>query len=186
MGDVAERPDELSDQVAAAQRSRPFSRAELGVAAIIVAALAILGVGVGLLWTAISPHVAVVITADGPSWQANGGDEFFAGEGAFALLSIVLGLHSGIAVWFAARRWRGPILLIALVIGSLTGALIAWQVGKHVGLDAYRELLRNTDVGREFERPVEVRSKGMLLLQALSATATYLWLACWKVHPDLS
>lgn len=184
-GDLAERPGELPGQVVVAPRSRSLSGAEVGVAAITVVVLAILGAGVGAVWPAISPHVAVVITADGPNWQPNGGDEFFAGEGAFALIGIVVGLLSGIAVWFAVRRWRGPVLLAALVVGGLAGALVAWQVGRNVGLAAYQDLLRSTDVGREFNRPVEVRSKGILLLQPVAAAVTYVWLACWKVQPDL-
>lgn len=184
-GGVAELPGELPGQVDVMPPSRSNWAAEVGVAAITGVVLAILGAGVGAFWAAVGPHVAVVITADGPNWKPDGGDEFFAGEGAFALIAIAVGLLSGIAGWALGRRWRGPILLAGLAVGGFAGALVAWQVGKHVGLSAYQDLLKSTDVGREFNRPVEVRSKGMLLLQPLAAVVVYVWLACWKVQPDL-
>ena len=183
--DVAELPGELPGRVPVGQPPRGALVAELGVGVLAVVILAVLGVGVGCVWAVVSPHVAVVITADGPNWRPNSGDEFFAGEGAFALIAIAVGLLSGIAAWFAARRWRGPVLLAGLVVGSVAGALIAWQVGRQVGLSAYKDLLDSTDVGREFNRPVEVRSKGILLLQPLAAAVAYVWLACWKIQPDL-
>lgn len=183
-GGVAEIPGELPGQLAVPPRSL-VSRSEIGVAGILVGVLAILGVLIGLLWSVVSPHVGVVITADGPNVQPNGGDEFFAAEGVFGLIGIVAGVLTGLAWWHGARRWRGPILLVGLVAGGLAGSLVAWQVGRHLGLAHYRELLRSPEAGREFSKPVDVRSMGMLLVQPLAAALTYVWLACWTVRPDL-
>lgn len=184
-GGVAELPGELPSPLSVREPAPVSARAEVGIAVITVAVLAALGAGVGAFWAAVSPHVAVVISADGPGVQPGGGEEFFAGEGVFALIGIAIGLLTGFAVWYTARRWRGPLVLAAVFAGSLAGALVAWQVGRHLGLAHYQELLRSSDVGRAFTKPVDVRSKGLLLFQPTVATAVYLFLAGWTGRPDL-
>lgn len=186
VGDVAELPDELPGPVPPAQPARVSLRVEVGVAALVVVVLAVAGVGVGFVWSTVSRHVPVVIGTDGPRVQAGGGDDvLFAAEGTFALIGIVTGLLCGIGIWYAARRWRGPLLLGAVAFGGLAGALVAWQVGRNLGLAQYQELLRIAEVGREFSRPVNVRAKGLLVIQPLVATAAYVVLAFWTSQPDL-
>ncbi len=184
-GDLAELPGELPGTQPADQPPRKPFRKELAAAASTAVVLAILGVGVGLVWSAVSPQVGVVITADGPSLLPGSEDDYFAGEGVFVLIAVVVGLLSGVTTWYVVRRWRGPALLVALMVGGLAGALIAWQVGHHLGLAQFRALLQSTDVGREFHRPVDVRSRGILLVQPLAAALAYVLLASWTVRPDL-
>lgn len=183
-GDVAE-PGELPRSLTVLPGPRTSPLVEAGVAAITVAVLSVLGAGVGLAWAGVSPHVVIRIAADGPRLQPQSGEEFFVAEGLFALIGLAVGLLTGVGLWYVLRRWRGPLLLAALIIGGLAGAAIAWQVGRHVGLAEYRELLRNPEVGSEFSRPVDVKSKGMLLIQPLAAAAAYVVLAFWTARPDL-
>ncbi len=183
-GAVAERPGGTPGSPAP-EKHPLVSRREVGVAVAAVGALALLGVAVGALWTAVSPHVGVVITSGGPSFQPNGGDEFYAAEGVFGLISVVMGVLSAVATWYGLRQWRGPMQLLALVLGGLAGAVVAWQLGRSLGLSQFQELLRSTDVGREFNRPVDVRAKGFLLVQPLVAAMVYVWLASWMAQPDL-
>jgi len=163
----------------------PASSRDVPAALFLLAGLALLGVGVGLLWSALSPPVQVIITRAGPDLANYGSDEFFAVDGTFALIGAAVGLLTGVAVWFAARRWRGPVLMGALVLGSLACGLVAWQVGRQVGLGHYHSLLHSTDVGRRFSKPVDLRSKVALIPQPFFALAGYLVLAAWVARPDL-
>lgn len=181
---VAQPPDEVAPPPTLRQRLK-VPAAEVRAAAVALAVLTVVGVGEGLLWSVVSPRVGIVITSAGPDVRPNGADGFFAGEVTFALLGIALGIVLALVVWYAAGRWRGPVLLLALVLGALAGAVLAWQVGSHLGLSHYREMLRSSDVGREFTKPVELRAKGMLLLQPMAAALTYVMLAAWRVQPDL-
>lgn len=159
--------------------------AEVRAALAVLAGLALLGVAQGMLWSAVSPRVHVVITAAGPDLAHYGSDELFAVDGTFALLGAAAGVLTGIAVWFAVRRWRGPLLMGGLVLGSLLCGLVTWQVGRRIGLGHYHSLLHSTDAGRQFSQPVDLRSWAALVPQPFLALAGYLVLAAWVARPDL-
>lgn len=158
---------------------------DVPAALVLLAGLGLVGTVMGVLWSAVSPPVHVVITAVGPDLANVGSDELFAVDGTFALIGATLGIVVGVAVWFAARRWRGPVLVVGLVLGSLLCGLVAWQVGRRVGLGHYHALLHSTDVGRRFTKPVDLRSKVALVPQPFFALAGYLVLAAWVARADL-
>ena len=166
--------------------SRPprLARGELRTAAALIVVLAGVGALIGLLWSAVSPHVQVVITPSGPDLASYESDTFFAAEGTFLFLGLGVGLLAGVATWLL-RRYRGPVLLGALVIGCLIGSYLAWQVGSHLGLAHYDQLLHSTDVGKRFGKPVDLRGRGVLYAQALAGAVIYLVLAAWSARPDL-
>lgn len=163
---------------------RWFLRGELRAALLAVLALAVAGVPVGAIWSLVTPHVRIVITAAGPDLLTYETDAFFAGDGSFFLMGLAAGLVAGAVGWLL-RRYRGPVLLAAVVLGSLVGAVVAWQVGRHAGLAHYHQLLHSTQVGRQFDKPVALRGKSVLLAQAFMAALTYLVLAVWSSRPDL-
>lgn len=159
--------------------------AELVAALATLVTLGVLGVAIALIWAALSPRVRIIITPAGPDLVQYANSDFFAGDGTFLVIGIVAGLLSGVAVWLIARRWRGPLILLGLALGALLGALVAWQVGRQIGLAHYHQLLHSTDVGRRFDKPVDLRSKAALLAQPFAATLAYVFLAARAARPDL-
>lgn len=165
--------------------NRAAPGAELVAALTTLVTLGVLGVAIAPIWAALSPRVRIIITPAGPDLVQYANSDFFAGDGTFLVIGIVAGLVSGVAAWLIARRWRGPLILVGLALGALLGALIAWQVGRQIGLPHYHQLLHSTDVGRRFDKPVDLRSKAALLAQPFAATLAYVFLTARVGRPDL-
>jgi len=163
----------------------PRLRRELPAGLAVIAVAGLLGVPLGLLWSVVSPPVHVVITSAGADLANYGSDELFAVDATFALLGAAVGVVTGLALWFLARSHRGPVLMVALVLGSLAGGLVAWAVGRQIGLAHYHSLVHSTVVGRRFTKPVDLRSKAALVPQPFSALVGYLVSAALVARPDL-
>lgn len=165
-----------------------------GLAALAIAAA--VGIPVGALWSVLAPRVEVEMTPRGPDLTDYQTEAFMGAEGVFALLGFVAGVLLAVCVWLVLRRRRGPVVLVGLMVGSLLGAWIAWQLGRQVGLAAYRELFDSADVGWRFYRPPGLRGAGrdpgtgqwqlgVLGAQAFTAAIAYTLLAGWSRWPSL-
>ncbi|MFI1193790.1 DUF2567 domain-containing protein [Micromonospora sp. NPDC020750] len=163
-----------------------------------VAALAALGVPLGLLWAAVAPDTPVVKTAAGAVYAQPQPEQPIAADGWFSMLGLGFGVLAALALWVLLRRRRGPAGLLAGVLGGLAAAPVAWQVGRRVGLSTYDRLLADAPVGRAFTKPADLRAGGVhwfldvlpvpygnLLLPAFAAAVTYTLLAGWSRWPSL-
>ena len=94
------------------------------------------------------------------------------------------------------RPW--PAGLVAVALGSVGAAVVAWQLGRRVGLAAYDRLLASAPVGDSLAKPPDLRAGGVewlfdvvpvvrggLLLPAFAAVVTYTLLAGWSRWPSL-
>ncbi|MEP6695662.1 MAG: DUF2567 domain-containing protein [Pseudonocardiales bacterium] len=160
-------------------------QAEIRGAAAVISAMAAVGVGTGLLWSALSPRVHVIVTSAGPDLEHYGSDEFFAGDGSFVFIGAVTGVLAALAVWWLARRRRGPVQLVVLALGCTACGLVAWQVGRHLGLAHFHDLIRHAPVGRRFAKPVDLRGRVALVAQPCVAVIAYLVLVSWVARSDL-
>ncbi|MEW9548620.1 hypothetical protein [Nonomuraea sp. NPDC050783] len=93
-----------------------------------VLALATLGIGAGLLWSALAPRAPYQVTRAGlvladPSTQA-----LIAADGWYAVITGGLGLACGAVGWFAGRRWMVGVLA-GLGVGGVAGAALTYWVG---------------------------------------------------------
>jgi hypothetical protein len=186
------------EPAAAPARRRVGLRQELLLGLAVAAALAALGLPLGLLWRALAPKVEFVMTEAGATPMQPEPEGFVADDGWYAIITFAAGVLAAILVWLVFRRRRGPIMLLALVVGSIAaGVLTAW-LGRHIGYAHYRELFAHAPVGTHFFRPPDVRSakiglwfgflprvQGAALLQATAAATAYLVLAAFHVEPDL-
>jgi peptidoglycan/LPS O-acetylase OafA/YrhL len=178
-------------------RDRGWRREAL-IALAVAAALAALGLPLGLLWRAVAPKVEFVMTDQGATTLQSEPEGFVAGDGWYVLITFAAGLLAAVAVWALMRRRRGPLLLLGLVAGCVAGGVLTAWLGHHIGYGQFRQLALHAPVGTHFLRPPSVRSgdvglwfgflprvQGAVLVQAVAAVLTYLMLAAFHVEPDL-
>ncbi|MEU5791180.1 DUF2567 domain-containing protein [Micromonospora purpureochromogenes] len=179
---------------------QPVDRPRRPVAATLatVLALTVLGVPLGLLWAAVAPDTPVLKTAEGAIYAQPQPEQPIAADGWFSLLGLGFGLLAAVGLWVVLRRRRGPAVLAGAALGALGAALVAWQVGRRVGLSGYQRLLENAPDGTAFTKPADLRAGGIewlfgflpvpfgdLLLPAFAAAVTYTLLAGWSRWPSL-
>lgn len=177
-------------------RRRPVLAGVLAVAG--AAVIAGLGAPLGWLWALIAPDVPVEMTADGPVLAEPQPEEYFAGDGWFLALGAAFGLLVAVLAWYLLRRIRGPVGIVMLVVGGVGAALLAWYVGRHIGLAEYHRLVTSAPVGSRFGKPPDLRIKqlrlwhgflpvirGLLLLPAFTAAVTYTLMAGWSRYATL-
>ncbi|MGC9667368.1 DUF2567 domain-containing protein [Planosporangium sp. 12N6] len=190
-------PQPLPDPTPPPARNRGLRREGL-LAAGVAIALTVLGLPLGLLWRAVSPKVEFVMTEAGATTVQAEPEGFVAADGWYVLITCAVGLLAAIAVWAFARRRRGPLMLLGLVVGSVAGGVLTAWLGHHIGYAHYRQLIAHAPVGTHILRPPSVRSgsfglwfgflprvQGAVLVQAVTAAMVYVLLAAFHVEPDL-
>jgi hypothetical protein len=173
----------------------PVTWRRLLVAGAIALTVAAAGGPFGLLWATVAPDVPVNITDGGPVLGDPAPEQFVAADGWFTLLGLAFGVLAAVAAWVLARRTRGPAGLLAVALGAAVAGVIAWQIGRHVGLDEYRRLLDHAAAGQTVGKPGDLRGtegrwwppvlRGDVLVPAFAATAAYTVLAGWSRYPSL-
>ncbi|WP_341716884.1 DUF2567 domain-containing protein [Micromonospora sp. FIMYZ51] len=166
--------------------------------AVTLLVLGLLGAPLGLLWAALAPATPVVKTPNGAVYGQPQPEQPVAADGWFSLLGLGFGVLAALAVWFVLSRRRGPVGLVTVVAGSFAAALLAWQVGRRIGLGSYQRMLETAPDGTAFTKPADLRAGGIelvlgvlpvpygnLLLPAFGAAAMYTLLAGWSRWPSL-
>lgn len=177
-------------------RRAPWRTLAAGVAAVLV--LALLGAPLGLLWRSVAPSVPVIQADGGAVLAQPQPEEFVAADGWFSLFGLIFGLLAAIGVWLFLRRYRGPIGMVVAVLGSIGAAVVAWQVGRQIGLAEYHRLLETAAAGTTFSKPPDLRAgqfewvfgfvptlRGDLLLPAFGSVVMYTMLAGWSRYAGL-
>ena len=168
---------------------RPWSawrevRGDLRVASVLVAALALAGFPVGLLWWALAPRADFRITADGPTAIGNPSEELLAADDAvFALLLAAAGILAGVLAWSLLRRRRGVATLLAIALGAAATAAIAWQLGQLLAPGPTRAQL--SDVGARVTTSLTLHSLPALAVGPFCAVLAYLAAAVLTRRDDL-
>jgi MFS family permease len=166
-----------------------------GLVALVVAGA---GLGLGYVWQLIAPRVGVIRVAEGFVYADAEPEQAVAADAWFGFLGVGAGVVLTVLAWVLLRRYRGVAMLIALVLGSLAGAWLAWWLGVRLGaaqFDAVRATaaigervnaplgLRLTDLDRNELWPPKVT--GVATAQAFAAAITYTMLAGFSAHPSL-
>jgi hypothetical protein len=167
---AASGPVPLAGPRSVAARARGPLLALLGSAA----ASAVLGLCVGLIWSAVAPRALLVMQSHGVAYVVN--DEssaFIVADAWFCLLTAVGGLVCGVAGYFAAVRRYGAVAVAGLVLGGLAASELARWVGEQQGLAHFRSLLASSPAGAHLHQPLSLGGQGPLafwpLLAALAA-----------------
>ncbi|HIW64129.1 MAG TPA: DUF2567 domain-containing protein [Candidatus Stackebrandtia excrementipullorum] len=183
--------------------------ADLRAAAVVVGTLAFLGLPLGALWSWMTPRVELVRVPGGFGLAQENPEQYMAADGVFALLGFAAGILAALVVWTAAPRRRGPLLLSALVVGSMACQAIASAFGK-LNRDEYLASLESIPVGWHVWRVPELKmvsfdvptafgnlmtgdlggmmanlSLGVLVTMAFAAAFVYTVCAGWSRYPQL-
>jgi hypothetical protein len=164
---------------------RPWRRTAVAGILTLLAIVAA-GVPLGLLWSWISPSVPVVeTTSSGAVVSEPSPEQFIAADGWFTIVGFAFGVLAALAAWFLARRHRGPVLLSGVVLGAFGAAVVAWQVGRRLGLSGWVRWQDTAVAGDTFNRPPDLNAYGPLLVPAFAAVIVCTLLAGWSNDPDL-
>jgi hypothetical protein len=176
------------------QKGRATVVAALVVGLVVAAA----GLALGWLWSALAPRIDVIRVAQGFIYAEAEPEQPVAADGYFAFLGLGVGVLITLVAWFALRRYRGVLMMIALVLGSLVGAWLAWWLGTRIGTTQFDAAKATAAVGEHIRGPLSLRltdldrhalwpprPTGVIAAQALAAAITYTLLAGFSAHPNL-
>ena len=168
--------------------SRPgvVVRADLVPALGVLCAVAVLGLPLGALWSWLAPPEFVARSALAPT---PGGVLPFVGQSehrfddmaTFVLLGLAAGVLTGAALWLLRRR-RGPLVLVAAVLGSLVAAWLAMRVGLWL-VGAYYPNRAST--GAPFPQEPVLESAWVIITQPFGVAVTYCITTAWNGSNDL-
>lgn len=155
-------------------------RAALAVGVGVLVVSAVLGVA----WGFLAPAERLVVVADGRGAPLTGESMHrFDALAIFVCLGAGLGVVSAAAAW-RARSVRGPLVLLALLAGSLAGAYAMSDIGELVA-EVRNPRPDDPLVGSIVTLPAEVEAWQALLIQPLVAGLVVLFLAALSTAEDL-
>jgi len=173
--------------------ARPSLARRWAAAGLTVLVVAVVGAPLGLLWAKVAPGVPIVKTEDGAVFAHPSPEEFIAADGIFTIIMFGLGVAASLVSWFGFRRYRGPLTMLALAVGSVGASVLAWQVGRRIDLGAYRDSVAAARPGDLLTRPPDLRAggftrlfdvvpfvRGDLLIATFGAVIVYTLLAGWS------
>ncbi|MFD9094078.1 AAA family ATPase [Streptomyces collinus] len=162
------------------EQDGPGMKTEVREAVLITLAVALSGVLLGLLWWWLAPHVPLVGDQVDKSWvvylKDTEGEQAIGVDGTFTLLSLAFGAVSAVGVFLLRRRGGVP-LVVALGLGGLLGAVLAWRLGVWLGptSDVIAHA-RAVGKGVTFSAPLKLGAKGALLAWPLAGLLVHLGL----------
>lgn len=174
-------------------RTRWAALTPLAVAAVVAAS----GFALGWLWSELAPRIALIKVDGGFVYAESEPEQPVAADGWFLLLGLAAGVVAGVLAW-TLRRHRGPAMLVALTLGCLGAAWIAWWFGRQIGLAELDRLRAAAPVGARVHAPLGLRITGLdshrawlprltgvAVAQALAAVFAYTSLAGFSRYAAL-
>jgi Protein of unknown function (DUF2567) len=156
-------------------------RADLLPAVSVLGAVALLGLPLGVLWAWLAlPE----FFARSPRAPTPGGVLPFIGQSehrfddmaTFLLFGLAAGVLTGAALWLY-RRLRGPLIVLAAVLGSLIAAWLAMRIGLWVVAASYPDL---ASTGAPYPRPPVLESSWVITTQPFGVAVSYCICAAWS------
>jgi hypothetical protein len=158
-------------------------RADARGALVLTGVLLASGVPAGLLWWALAPRAQFRVTADGPVVVGHPSAELLAAvDGVYTLVMAGLGLLAGVVAWRLRRR-RGVAILLAVGVGTLLAALVAWQAGELLAPGPSEAEL--ADVGTTVTTGLALNSIAALAAGPFLAVLVYVVAALFAPAEDL-
>lgn len=168
-------------------RPRVVIRADLRSALGVLCVVAVSGLPLGWLWSRLAPPEFVGLPA--PAAGSGGvlpvvgqSEHRFDDMATFLLLGLAAGVLTGAALWLLRQR-RGPVMVVAAMLGSLFAAWLAMRAGLSLA-DAHYPDLASTGV--VFPRAPVLESGWVIVAQPFGAVIAYCVTTAWNRHDDLA
>jgi hypothetical protein len=170
----------------ARQRPHPkvVIKADLLPAVSVLAFVSLLGMGVGWIWSRLAPPQRAWILPDGgraplPVESYHRADDLVL----FTLLCLAAGVFTGVGIWLLRQR-RGPVIMIASVLGSAVAGWLAMQVGVSWAVGRF-PVTGTPNVGDVVSEAPRLESVWGILAWPLATALAYGVLAAWNGMDDL-
>jgi len=162
-------------------------RADLVPALGVLCAVAVLGLPLGWLWSQLAPPELVPRSSRAPTPSAvlpfiGQSEHRFNDMAVFLLLGLAAGVLTGAALWLLRRR-RGPVVLVAAMLGSLIAAWLAMRVGLWLAAVHYLDL---ASTGLAIPRVPVLESPWVVIAQPFGVAVTYCITTAWNSADDLN
>ncbi|MGH3687720.1 MAG: DUF2567 domain-containing protein [Pseudonocardiaceae bacterium] len=167
-------------------RRAAVTRADLLPSLGVLGVVAVLGLPLGVLWAWLAPPEFVVRS---PRATTPGGVLPFVGQtehrfddmATFLLLGLAAGVLTGVALWLLRRR-RGPLVLVAAVLGALVAGWLAMRAGLWLAGVYYPDLASK---GAPFPRPPVLESSWVIIGPPFGVAVSYCITTAWNRADDL-
>ncbi|HVK23293.1 MAG TPA: DUF2567 domain-containing protein [Actinokineospora sp.] len=159
-------------------------KADLLPAVSLASLIALFGMAVGWLWSRLAPSQLVEVI-DGGKLIPLSFESYhrFDDLVLFVLLCLGAGVVTGAGVWMMRER-RGPVILVAAVLGSALAGWLAMQVG--VSWAEARFIVENPpNVGDVLQMAPRLESRWAAVGWPLGAAVAYGFAAAWNGRDDL-
>ena len=176
----------VSDIMAMLPQARPprvVVKRDLLPAVSVLSTVALSGLLLGWLWSILAPAQRVILVDGQQLPLLDESYHRFDDLILFVLLGLGMGLVVGGVVWLLRER-RGPVIMIAAVLGSALGAWLAMKVG--VSWAGSHYALSGTPANRTvFDQAPVLESTWVILAQPLATALAYGTMTAWNGMDDL-
>lgn len=160
-------------------------KADLLPAISVASTAALVGLPVAWIWSRIAPAIPGVLGASGQPVPLPSpyGYHRFDDLAIFMLLGLAAGIVTGVAMWLLRER-RGPVVLLAGVLGAFVAAWLAMHIGVSFAAGHYA-LAAAPKAGQVFGIAPRLESGWGVIVQPFGTALAYGVLAAWNSRPDL-
>lgn len=147
----------------------------------VLGAVVVLGLPLGALWCWLAPTELVMRRARATTGSvvpfAGQNEHHFDDMATFVLFGLVAGMLTGAALWLFLQRCRGPLVLLAAVLGSLVAAWLAVRTGLWLAAARYPGL---ASTGVPFQRAPVLQSSWVIITQPFGVAVAYCIATAWS------
>jgi hypothetical protein len=168
-----------------ARRSPVIVRADLLPAISVASTAALVGLPLAWIWSRIAPAIPGALNASGQPIPLPSpyGYHRFDDLAVFMLIGLGAGLATGVAMWMLRER-RGPVILLAGVLGALIAGWLAMHTGVSFAASHYA-LATAPRSGSVFDIAPRLETAWVIIAQPLGTALAYGVLAAWNGTNDL-
>jgi hypothetical protein len=167
------------------RRAAVVVKADLLPAVSVASTAALVGLPLAWIWSRIAPAVPGVLSGAGQpvALPSPYGYHRFDDLAIFLLLGLGAGIVTGVAMWMLRER-RGPVILVAGVLGAAVAAWLAMHTGLSFAAGRYA-LSSPPKAGSVFDLAPRLESGWAIVAQPLGTALVYGVLAAWNGTNDL-
>lgn len=159
-------------------------KADLLPAVSVLSTVALLGLVVGWIWSRLAPPQLVRQVSETQRFPLTSEDYHpFDDLAVFGVLALGAGVVTGVAVWLLRER-RGPVIMVAAVLGAAVAAWLAMQTGLSWAGGRY-PVTGAPKVGDVIALAPKLESAWVILAWPFTTALVYGAFAAWSSTDDL-